>query len=419
MSPRRTILYLFVAGCLHLHTTSASALPHPVTRIPAVTADSCPVSYLTTIFFLPDRTTLTKPAKALLREAAATALACDSCKIRLIASEQVSCFPANRKEEKRSQFGWDRAMHIGDFLFNTLHVLSDRIIVSFSENDTSNKVILECVDQSEWPGSVPGPHPSQHNHDTITVYFDVSRSSLSCEGISIIDAYFRNSAHIKPQLTIAGYCDNTGAEAYNNHLSLDRARSVNDYLHQHWLDSTARISLSAYGTRFPVDDNNTGSGRARNRRVTIIINSGSSPIPIADSRSIYKAITDTATRAGTTIILKDVVFYGGRRIPLPISFIALDDLVKAMQENANLHIRIEGHVCCTPDSTDGLDEETGQSNLSTQRAKMVFDYLIKHGIPEHRVTYIGLGGSGKLYPEELNAAQQEANRRVGIRIISK
>jgi|GEM_PF-378841 outer membrane protein OmpA-like peptidoglycan-associated protein len=417
MSLRRTILYLFVAG--FLHTTSVSALPHRVTRIPSETADSCPITYLTSISFLPGRTTLTKSAKALLRQAVPMALSCDSCRIRLIASEVVSCFPSNRKEEKKGMIGLDRVMHTGDFLFNTLHVPTDRVFFTFSDNDTSDKVILTCVTRSEWADSVPGPHPNLRNHDTITVHFDVNQSSLSGEDVSIIDAYFRNSARITPQLTIAGYCDNTGAEAYNNQLSLNRARSVNDYLRHHWLDSTARINLSAYGTRFPVDDNNTGSGRARNRRATIIATSTSSPPPIADNRSIYKVITDTAARSGTTIILKDVVFYGGRRIPLPISFIALDDLVKAMQENANLHIRIEGHVCCTPDGTDGLDEETGQSNLSTQRAKVVFEYLIKHGIPDHRVTYIGLGGSGKLYPEELNAAQQGANRRVEIRIISK
>ena len=35
------------------------------------------------------------------------------------------------------------------------------------------------------------------------------------------------------------------------------------------------------------------------------------------------------------------------------------------------------------------------------------------------MTYIGLGASGKLYPQEIGMAQQAANRRVEIRIISK
>jgi len=35
------------------------------------------------------------------------------------------------------------------------------------------------------------------------------------------------------------------------------------------------------------------------------------------------------------------------------------------------------------------------------------------------MAYIGLCAVGKLYPEEINADQRSANRRVEIRIISK
>jgi outer membrane protein OmpA-like peptidoglycan-associated protein len=386
MSHRRTILYLFVAGCLY--ATSASALPCAVTRIPAVDGDSCPVTHLTSISFPPGRTI-------------------------------------------------------------TLHVPSDRVIYTFKGDDTSNKIIMTCITRSEDPDSVPEPHPNLHRRDTITVHFGSNQSSLSPGLDSIIDAYFRRSAPTR-QLTIAGYCDNTGDEAYNNRLSLNRAQYVNDYLRQHWPDSIARINLTGYGIRYPIGNNNTAPGRALNRRVTIIVTSTiqepapstiqepnasitqpatsatqpTAATPTAASlpqtpRSIYNAITDTNTRVGATIVLKDVVFYGGRCIPLPISFIALDELVKAMQDLANLRIRIEGHVCCTPDNSDGRDEQTGVWNLSTQRAKVVFDYLVKQGIPKYRMTCVGLGGSGKLYPEELDAAQQAANRRVEIRIISK
>lgn len=283
--------------------------------------------------------------------------------------------------------------------------------------------------------------------DTITVFFDVDRSSLSSKADSIIDQYFKTNrlSFTFHNLGISGFCDATGADDYNNHLSLNRARTVNDYLRQHWLGSTTTTNLTGNGTRYPIGDNRTVGGRTRNRRVIITIQKTAlektairqppataaapqppvpaqqpdTPRPPASPPSIYKAITDTATRVGTSIILQDVVFYGGRHIPLPFSYNALDDLVKSMQVNDKLRIRIEGHVCCRTDSTDGPDRETGEHDLSVQRAKVVYDYLVQHGISKDRMAYIGLGAVGKLYPEEINADQRSANRRVEIRIISK
>jgi outer membrane protein OmpA-like peptidoglycan-associated protein len=435
MSPRRIILYHFIFCCLLVTTVTASPdLATRVTCFPAFSVDSCPITRTTTIYFRPDQTTLSSSAKSSLRQAVSSVLSCDSCSIRLTASEQVNCFPATRKEEKRSVLGWNRAMHAADFLCNTLHFPSDRVIVSFKDNDTSNKMTLNCVSRSESP-TIPGPHPNLRKRDTVTVHFDPDQSSLSNNSDSIISSYLRQTGRID-ELYIAGYCDNTGTEAYNDQLALRRAQNVDNYLRQQLSDSTTTIYLTAYGTRFPVDNNSTASGRVHNRRVMIVSTPAiqatttadqpgptpqcaASAQPSSPQSPIYKALTDTATRIGTSIILKDVVFYGGRHLPLPPSYVALGELLKAMKDNAHVCIRIEGHVCCIPDSTDGPDFDTGQSNLSVQRAKFVYDYLIRQGIPKDRMTFAGLGGSHKLYPDELNPAQESANRRVEIRIVSK
>jgi outer membrane protein OmpA-like peptidoglycan-associated protein len=90
-----------------------------------------------------------------------------------------------------------------------------------------------------------------------------------------------------------------------------------------------------------------------------------------------------------------------------------------MSGNHNLRIRIEGHVCCVAAKLDGLDYDTGTQDLSLQRAKFIYEYLIKNGISSDRMSYVGLGGANKIYPEELTPAQQTINRRVEIRIIAK
>lgn len=67
-------------------------------------------------------------------------------------------------------------------------------------------------------------------------------------------------------LYIKGHADLTGSDALNNQLSLDRAKSVQDFLLSQSIES-ARLSLKGFGSSMPIADNNTAEGRAQNRRV--------------------------------------------------------------------------------------------------------------------------------------------------------
>lgn len=254
---------------------------------------------------------------------------------------------------------------------------------------------------------------SAQKRDTIIVHFDVGRASMSPESDSILDAWFQNGKLII-FVNIFGYCDYTGSAAYNERLSLNRAKTVRDFLRSK-LDTITIGSVRGFGFRNPIGDNGTEKGRALNRKVMIVAGIAIKP---DTAKQIYNAITDSATRKGTRITLNDVVFYGGRHQPLPTSYTPLNELLRALQDNVHLRIRIEGHVCCTADNTDGGDMETGRYDLSVQRAKFVYDFLVEKGITKKRLSYIGLGGSHKLYPEEDNAFQQQGNRRVVIVIVS-
>ncbi len=70
---------------------------------------------------------------------------------------------------------------------------------------------------------------------------------------------------------VVGYTDNVGSETYNLRLSLQRAQSVADYLIYVEGISSKRIKIEGKGEANPVADNSTEQGRARNRRVEIII----------------------------------------------------------------------------------------------------------------------------------------------------
>lgn len=70
---------------------------------------------------------------------------------------------------------------------------------------------------------------------------------------------------------VAGHTDNVGAEDVNYELGKKRADAVGRYLiTQKKMDPLKVISVS-YGESAPLQDNSTGQGRAKNRRVEILV----------------------------------------------------------------------------------------------------------------------------------------------------
>jgi len=87
----------------------------------------------------------------------------------------------------------------------------------------------------------------------------------------------------------------------------------------------------------------------------------------------------------------------------------LYELLIVMQQNPELSIDIQGHLCCMP---------TDRINLSGQRAKAISNFLRMNGIENTRVTYQGFGSSKPIHPlPEKNEEERAANRRVEIEIL--
>ena len=70
-------------------------------------------------------------------------------------------------------------------------------------------------------------------------------------------------------LEIEGHTDNTGEEAYNERLGLQRANVVRDYIYVTHGIPLHRIAVFSFGESQPIADNSTRDGRAQNRRVVI------------------------------------------------------------------------------------------------------------------------------------------------------
>jgi len=71
-------------------------------------------------------------------------------------------------------------------------------------------------------------------------------------------------------ITVKGYTDSTGSEAYNQELSERRAKSVANFMVGKGLDP-GRVIWLGFGEQFPIAGNDTEAGRQQNRRVELEI----------------------------------------------------------------------------------------------------------------------------------------------------
>ena len=71
-------------------------------------------------------------------------------------------------------------------------------------------------------------------------------------------------------IRIEGHTDSSGSEAFNLNLSQKRAEAVKSLLVEYGIDGL-RIEAAGMGESVPVADNNNEAGKAKNRRVDIII----------------------------------------------------------------------------------------------------------------------------------------------------
>jgi outer membrane protein OmpA-like peptidoglycan-associated protein len=103
------------------------------------------------------------------------------------------------------------------------------------------------------------------------ISFDVNRADIRGDFRPILDRFAQSLvANPRAMVQIIGHTDSTGNDAINNPLSVNRAASTRDYLVARGVPM-GQIQIDGRGSREPVADNATASGRARNRRVEIYV----------------------------------------------------------------------------------------------------------------------------------------------------
>jgi outer membrane protein OmpA-like peptidoglycan-associated protein len=104
------------------------------------------------------------------------------------------------------------------------------------------------------------------------IYFDVNKAVLKPESTGSIReiATFLKS-HNNKQVYLVGHTDNSGTYDHNLKLSKDRAQAVvNELINQYGVAST-QVSAQGVGDLCPVANNQTEEGKAKNRRVVMVL----------------------------------------------------------------------------------------------------------------------------------------------------
>lgn len=103
------------------------------------------------------------------------------------------------------------------------------------------------------------------------ISFATGRSDINSSFAPVLNQFASSlNQNTVTTVTIIGHTDNTGSDAVNNPLSVDRANSTRDYLVSRGVART-RIATDGRGEREPIADNNTAQGRDKNRRVEIYV----------------------------------------------------------------------------------------------------------------------------------------------------
>lgn len=115
---------------------------------------------------------------------------------------------------------------------------------------------------------------------------------------------------------------------------------------------------------------------------------------------------------GKKLVLEQIKFEQDSDEFLPISLPALKRLLDFMAVNDKVRIEIQGHV-----NAPGFKNTAKIKTLSESRAKAVRDFLKENGIEGDRMEVMGYGNTQMLYEKPTNRYEEEANRRVEIKII--
>lgn len=308
------------------------------------------------------------------------------------------------------------------------------------------------------------------------IYFDLGQDQWQ-EGsdavLTEVSDFFVENPTSKIHLT--AHTDSIGTDDSNQGLSDRRAKSVLNGLMELGIPEEALV-IETFGESIPEADNSTEEGRQQNRRVTIdcyiskpmtyltgkirdeetgegipaelrlrgedyedsfqtepdgtfkhavpdqkvitvdILSKGyflkSKTLKTRADIMLHMALPQAAP--GKVADIPDLLFVGNKAVLLRESERILPMVYGFMKMNPDLIIEIGGHI--NRPNQPPVSRESWHYELSRDRAKVIFDYLLANEIDPKRISFKGYGNWKMRFPKARSAGEQQQNRRVEIRV---
>lgn len=276
-----------------------------------------------------------------------------------------------------------------------------------------------------------------HAQEQVSFYFDSNQFQLKTTENQKLQKWILDNPKVKI-VGIHGYTDEDGSIGYNDTLAQKRVQT----LYEGVKDKLA--IRDDFKTRSFGKLHQQSVNKADNRRVTIfyllekdlpreneilgIVEE--KPIPKPKPKRPYPDIIEVRNpdgslsqieldrafmervdqaEPGEKLKLENMNFHLNTFAIVKESRGKLYELLLVMQQNQDISIDIQGHICCMTHD---------RNNLSGQRAKAIWQFLTMNGIDKSRLSYKGFGVSQPLFEiPEKNEEERAANRRVEIEII--
>lgn len=141
--------------------------------------------------------------------------------------------------------------------------------------DSDNDGVVDDQDKCpQTPAGVavdPSGCPRQGSITLEGVTFELNSAQLTAASQTILDDLARDlKKYPNLRIELQGHTDSSGEDAYNLALSQRRADAVRAHLISQGVPANQLVARG-YGETQPIDDNSTSQGRARNRRVVVLV----------------------------------------------------------------------------------------------------------------------------------------------------
>lgn len=278
-----------------------------------------------------------------------------------------------------------------------------------------------------------------HSQEKFTLYFDSNKFELNTKESTKLNKWISENKNNKI-VAIHGFTDEDGTYSFNDTLAQKRVNFIFNVV-KNQIKIREDFKTRSFGESF-----DQSKIKAENRRVNIFYilekdlsredeilgikkevvkeepklkpeivypeklsfeNPNGTISEFKLDRTFMKKVGEA--KVGEKLKIDNLNFVINTFAVVPESRGKLYELLLVLEKNPSLKIEIQGHLCCMPvDRTD----------LSTQRAKAIYNFLVNNKINKERLSYKGFGSTLPIYPlPEKDENERAANRRVEILIV--